>query len=76
MAADVEEDDDDETCGFCRFMKAGGCKPEFTVGAPPTEQSFPCGAHCRVASGLTLLHGLVMQRRHASSRHDHQVYSP
>ena len=28
---DAEDDDDDETCGFCRFMKAGGCKPEFTV---------------------------------------------
>ncbi len=27
-----DEDDDDETCGFCRFMKAGGCKKEFTVG--------------------------------------------
>ncbi len=26
-----DDDDDDETCGFCRFMKAGGCKTEFTV---------------------------------------------
>ncbi|BDA43303.1 probable cytochrome c oxidase subunit 6B at C-terminar half [Coccomyxa sp. Obi] len=26
-----DEDDDDETCGFCRFMKAGGCKKEFTA---------------------------------------------
>lgn len=27
----VEDEDDDETCGFCRFMKAGGCKDEFNV---------------------------------------------
>ena len=26
------DDDDDETCGFCIFMKAGGCKDEFQVG--------------------------------------------
>ncbi|CAK0780794.1 hypothetical protein CVIRNUC_005177 [Coccomyxa viridis] len=24
------EEEDDETCGFCIFMKAGGCKKEFT----------------------------------------------
>ena len=29
MSAD--EDEDDETCGFCIFMKAGGCKDEFKV---------------------------------------------
>ncbi len=23
--------EDEETCGFCIFMKAGGCKPEFQV---------------------------------------------
>ena len=27
----ADEDDDDETCGFCIFMKAGGCKDEFKV---------------------------------------------
>ena len=27
----LEEDDDDETCGFCIFMKAGGCRDEFNV---------------------------------------------
>lgn len=26
---EVADDDDDETCGFCIFMKAGGCKDEF-----------------------------------------------
>ena len=30
-AMSAEEDDDDETCGFCIFMKAGGCKDEFKV---------------------------------------------
>lgn len=29
-----EEEDDDENCGFCIFMKAGGCKKEFTVSSP------------------------------------------
>ena len=29
---DKDDDDDDENCGFCIFMKAGGCKKEFTVG--------------------------------------------
>lgn len=32
----VEEDDeeeDDEQCGFCIFMKGGGCKKEFVVSA-------------------------------------------
>ena len=29
-----EEEDDDEKCGFCIFMKAGGCKKEFTVSSP------------------------------------------
>lgn len=27
------EEDDDETCGFCIFMKGGGCKSEFVVRA-------------------------------------------
>ena len=27
----LADDDDDETCGFCIFMKAGGCKDEFQV---------------------------------------------
>ena len=31
LADEEDDDDDDETCGFCRFMKAGGCKAEFTV---------------------------------------------
>ncbi|KAL0034556.1 hypothetical protein WJX79_008188 [Trebouxia sp. C0005] len=26
---EVEDGEDEETCGFCIFMKAGGCKPEF-----------------------------------------------
>lgn len=26
-----DEDDEDETCGFCIFMKAGGCRKSFTV---------------------------------------------
>lgn len=26
---EVEDDEDDESCGFCIFMKAGGCKQEF-----------------------------------------------
>ncbi len=28
-----QEEEEEETCGFCIFMKAGGCKPEFTVCA-------------------------------------------
>lgn len=28
-----DEDDENETCGFCRFMKGGGCKAAFTVSA-------------------------------------------
>lgn len=27
-----DDDDDDETCGFCIFMKGGGCKDVFKVG--------------------------------------------
>lgn len=30
-----EEEEDDETCGFCIFMKAGGCKNEFNVRNSP-----------------------------------------
>ena len=30
-AEDAEEDEDGETCGFCIFMKAGGCKEAFNV---------------------------------------------
>lgn len=26
-----DKDEDDETCGFCLFMKGGGCKKEFVV---------------------------------------------
>lgn len=29
---DAEDEDADETCGFCRFMKGGGCRSAFTVG--------------------------------------------
>jgi hypothetical protein len=28
-----EEDDANETCGFCRFMKGGGCRVAFIVSA-------------------------------------------
>ena len=31
LAMFADDDDDDETCGFCIFMKAGGCKDEFKV---------------------------------------------
>ena len=35
------DDDDDETCGFCIFMKAGGCKDEFKVRFTPVcEHTF------------------------------------
>ena len=27
----ASDDEDDESCGFCIFMKAGGCKQEFKV---------------------------------------------
>ncbi|KAK9812567.1 hypothetical protein WJX73_009474 [Symbiochloris irregularis] len=27
----AEDDEDEETCGFCIFMKGGGCKNEFTA---------------------------------------------
>ena len=34
-AAGIDEDDDEddskETCGFCKFMKGGGCRKEFIV---------------------------------------------
>ena len=30
-AASEDDDDDDETCGFCIFMKGGGCKDVFKV---------------------------------------------
>lgn len=28
-----EEEEEEETCGFCIFMKGGGCKEAFEVGA-------------------------------------------
>lgn len=34
----ADEDDDDETCGFCIFMKAGGCKDEFKVTSGCEDQ--------------------------------------
>ena len=30
-AEDDDEDDENETCGFCRFMKGGGCRSAFVV---------------------------------------------
>jgi mitochondrial intermembrane space import and assembly protein 40 len=29
---DKDDDEEDETCGFCIFMKGGGCKETFNVG--------------------------------------------
>ena len=26
-----EDDDENETCGFCKFMKSGGCRQAFIV---------------------------------------------
>ena len=39
--SEAGEDDENETCGFCIFMKGGGCKDAFTVSkggdfAPPS----------------------------------------
>lgn len=31
---DEDEDEEEETCGFCKFMKAGGCKTAFNVSPP------------------------------------------
>ena len=28
---DIEEEEEEETCGFCIFMKGGGCKDAFVV---------------------------------------------
>ena len=28
---DYDVDDEDETCGFCIFMRNGGCRREFNV---------------------------------------------
>lgn len=28
---DEDDDDENETCGFCRFMKGGGCRSAFIV---------------------------------------------
>ena len=33
------DDDEDDACGFCRYMKGGGCKKEFKVRA---WQALPC----------------------------------
>ena len=65
--AEEEEDDDDdenETCGFCIFMKGGGCKQAFNASAaarrPPTRRPPPPlqvpGLDCRSqrASGTTI----------------------
>lgn len=39
-AAEEEDDEDDEkeTCGFCRFMKAGGCRSAFIVSRRPKRR--------------------------------------
>lgn len=29
----AEDEEEEETCGFCIFMKAGGCKETFNVSA-------------------------------------------
>jgi len=35
----LTDGEDDETCGFCIYMKAGGCKPEFQVNGMLTAAS-------------------------------------
>ncbi len=30
-SGDAENGEDDEECGWCRWMKAGGCKADFQV---------------------------------------------
>jgi len=39
---DGEDDDSNETCGFCRFMKGGGCRTAFIVSAADA------GVRCRL----------------------------
>lgn len=41
-----DDDDDDETCGFCIFMKAGGCKDVFKVRRHMLQQGGARGAAC------------------------------
>jgi hypothetical protein len=55
-AAQEDDDDDDETCGFCIFMKGGGCKDVFKVCF-----SFDNALLCRGVLGSVL----------GSSVHDH-----
>lgn len=45
-ATDEEEDEDDEnqTCGFCRFMKGGGCRQAFVVSFATVRSG--CAGHC------------------------------
>lgn len=37
---EVEDDDENETCGFCIFMKGGGCRKEFIVSLKRFKSSF------------------------------------
>lgn len=36
-----EDEDEEETCGFCKFMKAGGCKTAFNVSPPACSWGDP-----------------------------------
>ena len=46
VAADDDADGDDETCGFCKFMKGGACRAAFTVSAEARVAAAACRCCC------------------------------
>ena len=43
---DDDDDDDEETCGFCKYMKGGGCRDAFVV-SETTTAAYAVARRCR-----------------------------
>lgn len=66
-AEDDDEDDEQETCGFCRFMKGGGCRDAFVVScgrgwAGWCCHSCACGSTTSAAAVACVMRFLCLER--------------
>lgn len=46
-------EEEEETCGFCIFMKGGGCKEAFEVGLDTScERAWLWPSRCKTCAGM------------------------
>lgn len=66
-----QEEEEEETCGFCRFMKGGGCRDVFIVRTRPPQAATAQG--CLATRGRTPRQHRSLSAPHALAHLDFRL---